>query len=191
MLMKVKGEVLQSLPIFLLKRLGSQKYNNWRNNLTGLAHSVYNGKIDDKEWYPMDLLLTQPTILLCDMFYSGSMRGAWDCGRYSAEYGLKGIYKVLVKLRSPSILVQKAGSILQSLYEPASLRIENVDKTHITVYITEFPDMHEALEYRIGGWMEKALEISGCKHVNITMPKSLAKNDKYTEFRIKWQKSFT
>ncbi len=188
MSMNVKGEVLRSLPLFVIKRFGQTKYMKWLNTISSSAHTVYSEGIDDKEWYPLTSTLVAPTVTMCDMFYRGSMRGAWECGRYSADYGLKGIYKVLVKLQSPTILIQKSSSIFSSLYQPASLQVTVEDERRLSVVITEFEEIHSVIEARIGGWMERALEISGCKHVNISIEKSLADHDHSTDYKITWQK---
>jgi hypothetical protein len=50
-------------------------------------------------------MIVEPTSALCDMFYNKSLLGAWECGKFSAEYRLKGIQKVLAKLGTPQVWV--------------------------------------------------------------------------------------
>jgi hypothetical protein len=42
------------------------------------------------------------------------------------------------------------------------------------------------IEKRIGGWIEKALEITRCEDINIEISQSMAKGDPVTEYRISW-----
>ena len=53
--------------------------------------------------------------------------------------------------------------------------------------ITKFEEPSDIVDNRIGGWMEKALELSGYKTVNISITKSLAKGAPFTEFQVSWK----
>lgn len=185
---QVKGEALLSLPIFIIKKFGMDKYKRWLNMLTPEAQKIYSNPIAKGDWFPVDMLLERPTQCICDLFYNSSLRGAWECGRYSAEYGLKGIYKVLVKLRSPLILIKKAESILPAYYRPCKLEVVETSPESVTVIVTEFPDIGPVIENRIGGWMERAIEISGCRHVTVVIGHSVINYKKCTEYSISWKK---
>ena len=113
-IMQVRGEAMLSIPIFILKKFGSKGYNRWLDSISPLAKKVYSNPIDKSEWYPVKEIMIEPTKKVCELFYNNSLRGAWDCGRYSAEYSLKGIYKILVKLRSPAVLIKKGSSIISN-----------------------------------------------------------------------------
>ena len=186
-MMEVKGEALISIPIFIIKKFGTSSYEKWLQTLSPYAKKLYEVPIDKHKWYPLKKSLTEPTIEMCTMFFNKSHRGAWECGRYSAEYGLKGIYKILVKLSSPQILIKKAGPILLNYYRPSELEIAESGPKHVVVRITQFPEIDKVIEHRIGGWMERAIEICGSKNVSvqITMPKTDHKP--YTEYYITWK----
>jgi hypothetical protein len=47
--------------------------------------------------------------------------------------------------------------------------------------------MDEVIENRIAGWMQRAVEISGCRHVAVKTDKSLTKQESYTEFKVSWK----
>lgn len=48
--------------------------------------------------------------------------------------------------------------------------------------------MDKIIEHRIGGWMERALEICGSKNVTVRITKSMTENAEYTEYSIIWKK---
>ena len=131
--------------------------------------------------------MIEPTKKICELFYNRSLKGASECGRFSAEYGLKGIYKILVKLCSPEVLIKKANTILTSYYKPSKLEIAEQRKGYTVVHITHFPESDSYVEYRIAGWMERAIEICGCRNVNVNITSSLTNNDPYTEYKISWR----
>jgi len=185
--MEVKGDALVSIPIFILKKLGKKGFNEWLDAISSDARNIYMSPIKKNEWYPLQKIMVEPSLKACDMFFHGSRRGAWECGRYSAEFGLKGLYKVLVKLASPQVLIKKAGPIINSYYKPSTLEVIDSGNNFVILRITEFSEMDKMIEYRIAGWMERALEICGCKHISIKIDKSLTDNDPYTEYLITWK----
>jgi len=188
--MEVKGEAILSLPIFIIKKFGVDKYKNWLSSLSPRAREIYSNPINKNEWYPLKESMIEPTWLMCDTFYNGSLRGAWDCGRYSAEYGLKGIYRVLVKLRSPQVLIRKGGGIMSSYYKSSEMEVAEQSREHALIRILYFPGIDKVVEYRIAGWIERAIEVTGCKHVSVNITRALSNHDRYTEYRIYWKRSF-
>ena len=63
--------------------------------------------------------------------------------------------------------------------------IEN-EKDHMCIRAIEFPEIDSFIEHRIAGWIERALEISGCRNVLVEIPESIAHGARYTEFKAKW-----
>lgn len=108
-------------------------------------------------------------------------------GRYSAESVLKGIYKLYVKLGSPKHLIDRASRVFAAYFQPSDILVVKSKENFLCVHITFFPDADEAVEYNIAGWMERALEISGCKNIKVEITQSLARKDDVTEFNITWQ----
>ena len=53
--------------------------------------------------------------------------------------------------------------------------------------IIEFPDIHEIIEYRIGGWIEYALEMHGASEIKVEITKSLTLKDPFTEYQISFK----
>ncbi len=179
--MEAKGRALEILPKFVVSRFGKESLNRWMNLLSEEARKEFSRGIVSSQWYPLKSFLVDPTLRLCEHFY-GSYQGALEVGRFSAEYALKGVYKLFVKWGSPEFVIRRASTILPTYYRPCAAEVVEVSKGRGTVRITDFREMHPIIELRIKGWMEKALEISGCKNIDITIPKSLTNNDPYTEF---------
>ncbi|MFC1732085.1 hypothetical protein ACFL6I_17385 [candidate division KSB1 bacterium] len=185
--MNVKGEVLISLPLFIMKKFGKKEYERWLNSLAPAARKVFSSPLNKTEWYPLKETLVKPTNKLCELFYKNNMRGAFECGRFSAEYGLKGIYKVLVKLSSPQILINRAGKILHNYYEPSEIDVFAETKNSVVVRITKFSEMTSCIEQRIAGWMQRAVEITGSNHVEVKITQSLTRDHPFTEFHVIWK----
>lgn len=75
---------------------------------------------------------------------------------------------------------------MTSFYDPSTLEVANERPNGVDVHITEFEEASEIVEQRIGGWMETALEICGCKNLKTEITSSLAEGDRYTEYVINW-----
>ena len=138
------------------------------------------------EWYPVEEAIVLPTQIMSELCYGHPTKGAYECGRYSAEISLKGIYKFYVKMSSPKHIIDRASRVLQAYYEPSELKIVSKSSNHVTLHILRFPTKSEVADHRLAGWMEKALEISGCNDIKVNITKSLSKGDRYTEFAITW-----
>jgi hypothetical protein len=185
--MEVKGTAIVTVPLFIKERFGEGGLNRWVNVLAPEARKVYPGSVLVSSWYPLKEFLVEPLRKMCDLFYAGDREGAREAGRFSADHSLKGIYKIFVKLGSPEFMVRRAGSILPMYYTPSEMKVVEARKGQGILQITHFPEMDQALEVRILGWMERAIEISGGKQPNIRITRSLAAGDSVTEFQANWK----
>jgi hypothetical protein len=183
--MKVKGTAVKTIPEFI-RHGHEQNYLEWVNNLPPLSKKIFTEGVKASEWYPIDDAIIIPTKAMSQLLYQNETKGAWECGRYSAKAALTGIYKLYVKMSSPNHIIDRAGRVLQAYYDPSELKIVSSGKNHVTLHITKFPKPDKVIDARLAGWMEQALELSGCRNVEVKIPKSLCKGDLYTEFAMKW-----
>ena len=185
--MEVKGSAVATLPLFVRENFGEDGFKKWHTALSPDAQKVFEKNVLTVGWFPLEQTLTVPTKKICDLFYNGSMKGAWDSGRFSAEQGLRGVYKMFIKLGSAAFIAKKASSILPTYYDPSEMKVGDLQADSTVIHITKFEKPSEIIDNRIGGWMEKALELSGYKTVSISITKSLAKGAPYTEFQVSWK----
>ncbi len=184
--MKVKGLGVKSIPEYV-KRQHKDRYIEWLNSLPAESKIIMQGAVAVDQWYSVKEAIIQPSLAIADMFFNGDVKkAAWTCGRYSAELSLTGIYKIYVQLGSAQHIISRASRIMSAYYDEAELVVTDSKKNYVNAQIIKFPEPHIIVEYRIAGWIEKALEISGCKNTSIEIPKSLTKRDKVTEFVVNW-----
>ncbi|WP_420580017.1 hypothetical protein [Reichenbachiella sp.] len=182
--MQVRGSVIKSIDSFVADNHGS-KYEEWKKGLSA-ASSLLLASASSSNWYPVEPGVIVPTQVLCDMFYSDKKQGAWESGRYSAKMGLTGIYKVFVLISSPSFMLKRASRVIATFYEPTDLKVANSTDNSMVIQFTMLPIKNELIEYRIAGWMEMALEICGCKNLQVKITKSMAEGDSMFETTITW-----
>ena len=185
--MKVKGSAVATLPLFVKNNFGEDGLQKWLDALSPEAQDIFSKNVISVGWFPLSQTLLEPTKKICDLFYNGNIKGAWESGKFSAEQGLKGVYKVFIKLGSAAFITKKASSILPTYYDPSEMKVGDLQSNSAIIHITKFEEASEIIDNRIGGWMEKALELSGYKTINISITKSLAKGDPLTEFQVSWK----
>ena len=184
--MKVKGTAVKSIKEYVEKKYNSQ-LNDWIKALPESSQNIMKGGIFANDWYPMKEAAVEPTKAIAKLFYNNNtQKAALEAGRFSAEMGLKGVYKIFVRIASPNYIMKRAGRLFTSYYSPSELIVLNNHDKGLTLHITKFPEPEEIIEYRIAGWCEKALEFTNCKNAKAKITRSLAKGDDLTEIVITW-----
>ena len=89
---------------------------------------------------------------MCDQFYDSPKEGAWKSGRFSAEVGLSGLYKVFVVISTPTFLIKRASRVLATFYSPTEVKVIDSSDDSMLVHFSKLPVKNEYLEYRIAGW---------------------------------------
>lgn len=182
--MEIKGTAVKSIPEFVRKNF-PERFDEWWTNLPEESGKILNESVTSG-WYPIKAAAIDPTRLIGQMFYNDVNKGAWESGRFSAEIALTGIYKIYVKLSTPWHIIERASRILQAYYNPCEIEVSKKRSNWIIVNITYMGDTDLTIENRIGGWIEKALEISGCKNLQVKKTKSLSSGNPVTEFDLQW-----
>lgn len=184
--MEVKGTAVKSIKEYVEKKYNSN-YNDWIESLPESSKIIIGEAIFANNWYPMKEAAVEPTKALADKFYDGDYKkAAKESGRFSAELGLKSVYKIFVKVASPHYIMKRAGRVFTSYYAPSEIAVVDSHDKGLTLHITKFPEPEEIIEYRIAGWCERALEFTNCKDVKAEITKSLTNGDDLTEIVINW-----
>lgn len=166
--MEVKGTAVISIRDYV-KKNHPEKFNDWVESLTPDAKEIFSNSIDSTRWYPVESGAKEPTEKIGQLFFNGNLeRGAWTSGRYSAERALTGIYKIFVKATSPQYIIKRASRVFATYYRPCEIHVVETPKDGVVVEMTKLSERHDAVERRILGWMEMALELSGCRDVKVT-----------------------
>ena len=184
--MEIKGTAVIAIRDFVKDKYPGQ-YRKWYDSLPEESKEVFTGVIDSTKWYPVEAAAARPTKAIAKLFYNNDVqKGAWESGRYSAEKALKGIYKIFVKASSPSYLIARASRVFSTYYQPCELKSIKNDGNNLVLHIFGMSNPEKVIEFRIAGWIEKALEISGSKDINVEITKSMTQGDALTEFTINW-----
>jgi hypothetical protein len=182
--MEIKGTAVKSIEDFVKKKY-KDRYQEWFSSLSERSQDIFNNALTSG-WYPLKEGLVEPTKKIGELFFNGDTnKGAYECGKHSAYVALNGVYKLYVRFSSPSHVVDRGSRILPAYYKPSVIKqLERTDKS-VKFQMSESDGMDEIIEHRIAGWMYKALEISGCKTMEIKILESFKTNGQ-TIFDCSW-----
>ncbi len=183
--MLVKGAVIKPMLRFVKERYAGL-HDAWKSSLTDETRMVMEQGIVTS-WYPIGRAMIEPTEALCKLVDESDDEVAWELGRFSADFALRGIFRIFVRLGSPGFIVKRASHVFSTYYTNSVLRVADSGPRGATVTILEFPEPHRLVERRIGGFMERAVEISGARVVRSEVVSALSAGDERTEFLFTWR----
>jgi hypothetical protein len=117
------------------------------------------------EWVDFGLFI-EATEIVDRLFGRGDLALAWDIGRYAAEHNM-GVWRSLVmRVMSPSIVLNIAASLWSHHYDTGRLVAEPSDDG-LHLRINDFVRPHRTHCLSIGGWIERTLELGRPKNVRV------------------------
>lgn len=184
--MQVKGTAVKTTRDFMKNRF-PELYNKWIDSLPPESKSIFTTTIDSSAWYPINEGYKIPVNSVIKLCYpNDSKKGADQLGSYSAETALKGVYKTFLLIASPQYLIRRASKIFTTYFNGSNIEVEEIDKQTVMFRIMNFDGIDENIEYRIAGWIRKALELANCKEPDYTIKKSLSRGDEVAEIHFFW-----
>jgi hypothetical protein len=184
--MQVKGTALRTTRDFVKTKFPGS-YDKWLDSLTPESKKLYSSTIDATAWYAYKEGYAIPIGKIMDICFDGNKKTGGDqLGEWSAEIGLKGFYKVFLLIASPQFLLQRASKIFTTFYEPSEIEASIIGSNDAILRINKFEDIDEAIEYRIAGWIRKALELANCREPSYLITKALSKGENATEIHFHW-----
>ncbi len=184
--MTVKGTGPLSLFAFVKARF-PDRIQEWVDALPPASKKIYSGTILAFEMYTLYDALIVPTEKVCDLFFEGNEQGAWETGRHSAVYALKGIYKIFFKLGSPQFIIDRASRVFSNYYPDGELHVAESSPGRVVLQIVKFPEPYRILENDIAGWLDGTLELLDKTGRKVEITKRMSSGDKVTEYIATWQ----
>lgn len=182
--MQARGKAVAAVPKFIIKNFGKKEYEKWLEVLSGVAHNIYALSIDNDEWYPLKETIIEPCANIAQLFYSWDLKkAAWELGRFSADNAIGGVSRFFGKKSNAGAFLNKVKEYMSEYYRPVTVEVIDEGDTAALLKVTQFPEMENTMKYRIAGWVERALEITGCKEVQVEITSSPGS----TDFKLSWK----
>ncbi len=183
--MQVKGTSIKTTRDFVKAKFPN-RYEEWLKALPENSQILFKNSVNVGEWYDLKIAFTDPLDKIVELFYNkNAQKGGEEMGMYSAEIGLKGIYKVFLLVATPQYLMKRATRTMETFYNPSEIEVTESNGV-TTVAIKKFDGLTLALEYRIAGWIYKALELCKLKDIHYNITSHISSGDKQTVINYKW-----
>ncbi|OYT10368.1 MAG: hypothetical protein B6I18_09500 [Bacteroidetes bacterium 4572_112] len=163
----------------------NDRYKSWLKSLPKKSNDIYTKAINSTNWYNIEDAYLSPMEQIAKSFFDGDEKtAALDVGKYSAEYALKGVYKVFLMRASPQTLMKASKRIASIYYNNVKVSIDNVKKKSLIINCTRITTKNKIFDYRTIGWCIKALELTHCK--NVIFEDVDTENSEMFAFKLSW-----
>jgi hypothetical protein len=182
---QIKGSALQGLLQFIRQTFGEDGFQAILKRASPEARALVTQPVLANEWYsgPLTMELRRCVI---DEFYRGQVERIRALGRFSAELTLRGVYKVAVRIGSPTWFVGRLSMLFERMLRPGKVRVIDHAARRVVVRVSEFEDRSGIMEEVLAGFAEAGLQISGCHDVRIILTRRLSEGDPFTELVMTW-----
>ncbi len=174
--MKIKGTAVKTI-LDYISEVHPEKKTDFLKGLPSASNEIFVNPIISSGWYDMDESMIIPTEKLGEMLGVSVEDAAWKLGRFSSEKLLKGAYKIFIRVSSPLFVLQRASNVMKAHYNPGNVAVIAKTKNSAVLKLTDFGDDEKFAAHRIGGWIEKTIEITGFKNVKVTVSKENSSTD--------------
>jgi hypothetical protein len=156
----VKG----SMFIEIVKGIKSDKSGVFDNLLTEEDKKLLSRTILLGSWYPYDVY-KRCFNALAQVYAKGDMEICRQWGHAQGEEMIKSVYKSVLKEKNYKTAMERVKSIYKLMYDFGEIALSFISDNELEISYKGF-DTDFEVSYIVGqGWMEKILEICGCKDV--------------------------
>lgn len=183
----VKGRVLLSLLKYIFTELNEKQKEQFILQIDQeYKDQIIANRILSTDQIPVSLL-NKLTIIAASIKGKPVKEFARNIGRFAAEEGMKSVYAIYSRIRTPNAQLAKASVIWASLYDKGKMETIRTDKEKATIKLTEIPT-EEVMCERIYGWLERTNQLAGLQDVKVIHTKCYSAKHSHCEWKISWKK---
>jgi uncharacterized protein (TIGR02265 family) len=148
------------------------------------------GMLLPSSWYPLDLLRRLEAAIVPALKYASRTELFLDMGRATASANLTGNGSQLAYIRpgDPQFLLQHSPHIYASAHNLGSRACECTGEHSATLRtVRPAEEVHADDCVTTVGWLERAIEIAGGRHVKVVEVQCRASGAPFCEYRCEWQ----
>jgi hypothetical protein len=184
---KVKGSALKASLAFLETKLGRDKTRAVIGKLPDFEKRVLESAILQGSWYEFSILAKLMDAAAPEVILDGPRSLAWEMGRFSADQGLRGLYRIFLHVADPHYVIRKSSQLFSTYYDSGEMMAETAENRRAVLCLRRFNEPGKAFCERLCGFMEKTMELCGCENVSLTHPKCISRGDSHCEFVATWE----
>jgi hypothetical protein len=162
------------------------RYPEWLDSLSKDSREIFANDILYSNMYPYRFAILEPTEKACKLFFNGDPAGALEMGRFAAEFALKGVLKIFIRVATPQFVMTRVSAIFSSYFSEGRMIVASKQPDGCVIQMLDFPQPHILQDLRIQGWIERGLDFCGCRDVVVKMSQSMGRGDALTEYISSW-----
>jgi hypothetical protein len=184
-IVKFKGAAWKPITEFVKMKFGEDGFRRVLESVSPECREIASAKILVNSWY--DLRLVEEFIAQADrVLGTGDLGMAGDMGRYSAEFGIKTIYKIFMKVGTPEFVLKRCSTIWKRYYSRGEMKLIHLEPGHVIVRLTDMGIVSRVLCARVTGWMKKTLAMTGAKGTTVEHTVCTSRGDPHCEWQGRW-----
>ncbi|MBW1845636.1 MAG: hypothetical protein JRI53_12730 [Deltaproteobacteria bacterium] len=150
--------------IEIVKGIKSDKSGAYDNLLTEEDKNLLSKTILLGSWYPYDVY-KRCFNALAQVIAKGDMEICKQWGHAQGEGMIKSVYKSVLKEKNYKTAMEKFISLFKLMYDFGELSVSFISDNEMEVAYKDFDPDFQVSYIVAQGWVEKILEICGCKDV--------------------------
>lgn len=183
---KIKGTGYKSDTQFVKSKYGEEVFAAILATLSAEDQKLLRGPILSHDWYPAEPI-DRFRKAVVQHFNDAPMLTLREMGRYSADFGLTGIYRVFISLVSPMTIIKRSNDLWPKYFDSGRVVVTEADKTTVLIKIMEWNDASEYIGALLTGYFGRAIEISGGHSVEVVQLSSVSRGAPYCEWKVSWR----
>ncbi len=184
--MKIKGTAVRTLPMFIKERYG-ELYDQWFEQLPPESKKIFEHGVYPSVWFPVTDGAVVPLQVLARILGAKDEDLAFELGRYSGQYALRGVYKIFVSISSVAFLVKNVPKFVSAYYDVANSSSRRVEDRKVEITIGQLHADELLVLHRTRGWMHELVLYTQKTDPDIRLDFIPEGDDLYTgKFTIIW-----
>lgn len=183
---RVKGTALRASISFLESRADPDSYRDILGNLPSDARQIVDAPILQSSWYPFDVLVALAQAAKGHVPVPEGSTVSWEMGRHSSEQGLKGVYRVFLRILDPGYITRKSTQIFTAYYDSGKMELVSLENKRAEIRVDGFDQPSNVFCERLQGFMERTLELTGARDIRMAHPKCRAHGDSTCLYTGEW-----
>lgn len=185
-MLKAKGPLFKGTLKYIKERFGEAKIEEIKRKVPEEVKDFLNKTILDSTFYPASYLsaineaIISPNDPEATKIYK-------EIGRFSGDSAYHGIYKLLFMVSSTKFMVSRAPHVWKTYYSQGNLKMEMKEGNNAQIFIFNSGIEHISLCFRIEGFMERIVELTGGKNPKSNHLKCFSKGFDVEEWLLSWE----
>jgi hypothetical protein len=127
----------------------------------------------------------QPGRRACEIFFPDNLKeGARRWGEFNAKREMTGIYKLILKIGSPNMMISLASQTWKMYYSEGAMDCIVNEKGRAVMRTRDVPIRDSLWGHHSAGWMQQGLILAGGKNGTVTVMQKPGNNPGIDDFEF-------